>query len=74
MKVQFQRNFYSAEGIMYEALNENNVRPVYDLPDGTPVPSTATIFDEVPVQQTRLVKKEPDTLSEMTNATPVKNK
>ena len=65
MKVQLELNFYLND-IMYLARDEANQPITHDFPEGTVLPKSATIFDEVPIPQTRLVKKQPDTLAEMT--------
>ena len=66
MKFQLEMNFYH-EDIMLYARDDNNELITYELPDGTVLPSSATVFDEVPVMATKLKKREAETLFELTN-------
>lgn len=64
MKAQLELNFY-LDDVMYAALDDNNQPITHDFPEGTVLPKTATVFEEVQVPATKLKKKEPETLHEM---------
>lgn len=73
MKAQLEMNFYGPDGVMYNALDDSNQRILHNFPDDMILPATATIYDEVPVAPTKLVKKPPATLSEITSRTAEQN-
>ena len=64
MKVKLSNDFYDGER-KYPARDEGGQPILYDFADNAKLPSSAEIFDEVPVVPVKLSKRQPDTFKEL---------